>query len=65
MSLESDSFTLRCLQTATGIKFFLLAERGTGQPQLEDLLTGVYKLYSDYVMKNPFYTNDQVIRCGE
>jgi hypothetical protein len=44
-----------------GIKFFLLAE-----PNAVDLNTSlkrVYELFSDYVVKNPFYVNNQPIKC--
>ena len=30
---------------------------------LDALLQGIYELYSDYVVKNPFYEIDMPIRC--
>ena len=59
--LETDHFDLRCTQTATGTKFFVTAAPKT--IGLEHLLRSVYDLYSDYVMKNPFYEMEMPIRC--
>ncbi len=47
--LETDTFTLHCLQTLTGVKFVVTASPGT--PDLEVLLLGIYEIYSDYVLK--------------
>lgn len=59
--LEADTFTLQCLQTPTGVKFFLTAKPGTATAGI--VLQTVYELYSDYVLKNPFYEVDMPIRC--
>lgn len=34
-----------------------------GTPDLESLLRGIYDLYVDYVLKNPFFEMDMPIRC--
>ena len=34
----------------------------TKQQKVEDLLAKIYELYSDYVLKNPFYSVDMPIR---
>ncbi|GMF44298.1 unnamed protein product [Phytophthora fragariaefolia] len=47
--LETGSFRLQCLQTPTGIKFFITAALGT--PELDVALQTVYELYVDYVLK--------------
>lgn len=47
--LETDRFTLQCLQTLTGVKFFVTASPNT--PDLELLLQGIYEIYTDYVLK--------------
>ncbi|TYG72563.1 hypothetical protein ES288_D04G031100v1 [Gossypium darwinii] len=36
-----------------GTKFFVVCEPGT--QHMEALLKVVYELYTDYVLKNPFY----------
>mmetsp|Transcript_10232 Transcript_10232/g.20047 ORF Transcript_10232/g.20047 Transcript_10232/m.20047 type:complete len:134 (-) Transcript_10232:206-607(-) len=59
--LQADSFCLHCFQTLTGIKFFVTADPGA--KDLETFLRSVYELYADYVLKNPFYELDQVIKC--
>ncbi|KAE9362484.1 hypothetical protein PF008_g29 [Phytophthora fragariae] len=61
-SLETGSFRLQCLQTPTGIKFFITAALGT--PDLDVALQTVYELYVDYVLKNPFYELEMPIRCS-
>lgn len=44
----------------TGVKFIVIADHR--QPKVEDLLRRIYELYSDYVLKNPFYSLDMPIR---
>ena len=60
-SLETEYFDLHCMQTLTGTKFFVTASPKTSG--LEQLLNTVYELYSDYVMKNPFYELEMPVRC--
>lgn len=59
--LEADTFKLYCFQTLTGVKFMVVAE--TVQTGVELLLKKIYELYSDYVLKNPFYSLEMPIRC--
>lgn len=59
--LECDSFVLHSLDTQTGLKFFVTADPDSRH--LEAVLREVYILYSDYVLKNPFYENDMPIQC--
>nr|KJB66447.1 hypothetical protein B456_010G140600 [Gossypium raimondii] len=42
-------------------KFFVVCEPGT--QHIEALLKVVYELYTDYVLKNPFYEMKMPIRC--
>lgn len=60
-SLENDLFKLHCFQTVTGVKFLILTDLN---PVLQKdlLLRKIYELYSDYVLKNPFYSLDMPIR---
>ncbi|KAJ0089097.1 hypothetical protein Patl1_31863 [Pistacia atlantica] len=46
---------------AAGTKFFVVCEPGT--PHMESLLKVIYELYTDYVLKNPFYEMEMPIRC--
>lgn len=48
-------------QCCTGTKFFVVCEPGT--QHMENLLKVIYELYSDYVLKNPFYEMEMPIRC--
>jgi trafficking protein particle complex subunit 4 len=59
--LESSHFRMQCFQTQTGTKFLLFAE--PHQPNIDTTMRKIYELYSDYVMKNPFYTVEMPIRC--
>ncbi|KAG1659336.1 hypothetical protein FOA52_008390 [Chlamydomonas sp. UWO 241] len=59
--LEADTFDLHCFETPTGTKLLLVVEpQAQGVP---GLLARIYELYSDYVLKNPFYEVEQVIKC--
>lgn len=51
---------LRCLQTRTGIKFVITAEPGT--PDMDFVLREIYVLYTDAVLKDPFYELEMPIR---
>lgn len=44
-----------------GTKFFVVCEPGT--LYMENLLKHIYELYTDYVLKNPFYEMEMPIRC--
>ncbi|KAL4958370.1 Longin-like domain-containing protein [Aspergillus filifer] len=60
-SLETDKFRLTCFQTLTGTKFLLFTD-----PLMDDIdivMRGVYELYADFVMKNPFYQIEMPVRC--
>ncbi|XP_039185704.1 trafficking protein particle complex subunit 4 isoform X1 [Crotalus tigris] len=66
--LETDTFKLHCFQTLTGapllsagIKFVVLAD--PRQAGIEALLRKIYEIYSDFALKNPFYSLEMPIRC--
>lgn len=59
--LETDQFKLNCFQSITGIKFIALTD--VRQANVDALLKRSYELYSDYALKNPFYSLDQPIWC--
>ncbi|PIO26659.1 hypothetical protein AB205_0041580 [Aquarana catesbeiana] len=59
--LETDTFKLHCFQTLTGIKFMVLSD--PRQAGIDALLRKIYELYSDYALKNPFYSLEMPIRC--
>ncbi len=60
-TLECDGFVLQSFDTLTGLKFFLTADPDS--KHLDAVLKEVYTLYSDYVLKNPFYEMDMPIQC--
>ncbi|XP_043936876.1 trafficking protein particle complex subunit 4 [Protopterus annectens] len=59
--LETDTFKLHCFQTLTGIKFIVLAD--PRQAGTDTLLRKIYEIYSDFALKNPFYSLEMPIRC--
>ncbi|OAA53778.1 sybindin-like family protein [Niveomyces insectorum RCEF 264] len=59
--LESENFRMQCFNTLTGTKFLLFTD--TAQTNVDATMRRVYDLYSDYVMKNPFYQLEMPIRC--
>uniref|UniRef100_A0A6Q2X4A0 Trafficking protein particle complex subunit n=1 Tax=Esox lucius TaxID=8010 RepID=A0A6Q2X4A0_ESOLU len=59
--LETDMFKLHCFQTLTGIKFIVLAD--PRQSGIDALLRKIYEIYSDFALKNPFYSLEMPIRC--
>ena len=61
--LEADGFVLQSFDTLTGLKFFLTADPDSRH--LDAVLREVYVLYSDFVLKNPFYELDMPIHCDK
>ena len=59
--LETDTFTLHCKQTLTGVKFVIIADNK--QMGVESLLNKLYHVYADYALKNPFYSLEMPIRA--
>ena len=54
---------LECLQTVTGIKFVITAEPTTAeQSDLAQVLRDIYILYTECVLKDPFYELEMPIR---
>jgi hypothetical protein len=60
--LRSSTVVVQCLTSLTGMSFFAIAPAGGSQRRLEALLRQIYALYTDYVLKNPFYELDQAVR---
>ena len=59
--LETENFRMQCFNTLTGTKFLLFTD--TTQVNVDVTIRRIYDLYSDYVMKNPFYQLEMPIRC--
>ena len=60
--METNNFRLNCFHTSTGVKFILIGDC-RDKSNKDALLRKIYELYSDYVLKNPFYQMDMPIRC--
>ena len=59
--LETENFRMQCFNTMTGTKFLLFTD--TTQTNVDVTLRRIYDLYTDYVMKNPFYQLEMPVRC--
>ncbi|KAJ4272144.1 hypothetical protein NW762_000855 [Fusarium torreyae] len=59
--LETENFRMQCFNTLTGTKFLLFTD--TTQANVDVTIRRIYDLYSDYVMKNPFYSLEMPVRC--
>jgi len=59
--METENFRLQCFNTLTGTKFLLFTD--TAQANVDVTMRRVYDMYTDYVLKNPFYQLDMPIRC--
>lgn len=60
----TSAFSMYCKQTLTGLKLILIVERGFPERAASDILSLVYAAYSDYVLKDPFYSVDMPVRCS-
>lgn len=58
----TEKFNMFVHQTVTGVKIILLASTDTEEYQIGEFQNTVHRLYSDYVLKNPFYNLDMPIR---
>ncbi|VWU53139.1 trafficking protein particle complex subunit 4, putative, partial [Hepatocystis sp. ex Piliocolobus tephrosceles] len=54
-------FKIQCYDTLTGIKIFIV-HKDDLNIELNTYLKKVYELYSDVILKNPFYDIDMPIR---
>lgn len=59
--METENFRLQCFTTLTGTKFLVFTD--TTQANVDVTTRRIYELYSDYVMKNPFYQLEMPVRC--
>jgi hypothetical protein len=49
------------MQTVTGVKFLVVSD--PKQQGIDQLLDKIYELYSDFALKNPFYSLEMPIRA--
>ena len=60
-TIETEKFNIHCLHTETGVKFLVFYDPHF--TAVNSFAGKLYEIYSDYVMKNPFYTLDMPIKC--
>eukprot|EP00835_Amoeboradix_gromovi_P004421 NODE_343_length_10566_cov_0.542371.p6 type:complete len:141 gc:universal NODE_343_length_10566_cov_0.542371:10007-9585(-) len=53
-------FTIHLSSTVTGVKFIILATNGSAN--IDSFFSKLYEVYSDYVVKNAFYTLEHPIK---
>ncbi|ODV63110.1 TRAPP subunit TRS23 [Ascoidea rubescens DSM 1968] len=65
--IQTDFFNIYLFQSLTGIKFILVTSPNgvlsNNLTNAELILRKIYIIFSDYVMKNPFYNLEMPIRC--
>lgn len=61
--METSELAIHCFQTLSGNKFLVITDLGQQAPDF--IMSKIYQLYADYVMKNPFYQLDMPIRCDQ
>ncbi|PRP79266.1 hypothetical protein PROFUN_14249 [Planoprotostelium fungivorum] len=61
--LQTDTFRLFAYQIPTGVKIYAITEPTANG--IDAILKQVYVLYTDFVLKNPFYIIEQPIRCEQ
>ncbi len=61
--METENFRLNCFQTMTGVKFLVMSDL-TVPSNKDVLLKKIYELYTDFALKNPFYSLDMPIRSS-
>jgi len=59
-SIVSDGIRIECFHALSGMKIFVLADPHT--QNLQQFLSEIYNLFTDYVLKNPFHTIDMPIK---
>ena len=60
--IETAEYTLHCYSTLTELR--IIVSTHTSVSRVEGLMSELYSAYTDYVLKNPFYTVDQY-GCGQ
>ena len=60
--IVTQSFTLKCMQTHTGMKFIIISAGSEKIREQEKVLQQVYEVFADFVGKNPFQENDMPIK---
>ena len=63
--IETDLFNLCIFQSVSGLKFIIITAPNSGSyDNIEELFRQLYIVYSDYVMKDPFYSLDMPIKSS-
>lgn len=56
---------IACLETPTGIRLIAAAAKHISVMQLHQFLKDLYRLYADFVVKNPFFVPNQLIHASK
>ena len=60
--IETQEYTLHCYSTLTELR--IIVSTHTSVTRVEALMSELYSVYTDFVLKNPFYTVHQY-GCGQ
>jgi len=63
--VEADSFKFFCFQSITGTKFMCQTDIKMSDERADLFLRKIYELYSDFALKNPFYSLEMPIRADK
>ncbi|KAH0472666.1 MAG: uncharacterized protein KVP18_002735 [Porospora cf. gigantea A] len=61
--IETADFVLHAYETPTGVRFFATAS--LGEVKVGEFLRAASSVYSDLILKNPFFEEDMPIRSPE
>ena len=59
--IETSTFRLSVFQSVTGLRFVLITDAETPAKQNQSSLQLIYRAFTDFVLKDPFYSVDSPI----
>ncbi|CBY20552.1 unnamed protein product [Oikopleura dioica] len=62
-AMDCGSYKFFCFQSPTGTKFICQTDTKVTDERAEAFLEKCYEIYSDYALKNPFYSLEMPIRA--
>lgn len=60
--IDFKTWKLHFFQSVTGLKILLFCTSDTNREKMKTLLKDIYREYSNYALKNPFYVLGQLVK---
>ena len=60
--IETSTFRFSVFQSVTGFRFILTTDPDIPAKQNQASLLSIYRAFTDYVLKDPFYSSDSPIK---